>query len=167
MTRRRNDGKDGAADRPAPLTALERALLDEGRRRVTVRDGGETAEMSVNEIIARKTAETAAKGSPHAQRTWLNASAAAAAREAEIKDENATFWRKYRRAWRREIAKSKEAGLPLPEPVPHPDDIVIDHQNNISIDGPVTEEEARALAFIAERGMPSCGSMCSMRSEAS
>lgn len=151
MTQGRKDRKGGTSDRRDPLTDLERALLDEGRRRVTVHDGGEPVEMSVNEIIARKTAETAAKGSPHAQRTWLNATAEAAAREAEIKKENAGFWRMYQRTWRRAIAEAKKAGLPLPEPVPHPDDIVIDARNNISVDGPVTEAEARALAVIAEQ----------------
>lgn len=151
MTQGRKGRKGGTTERPDPLTDLERAVLDEGRRRVPVRDGGETVEMSVNEIVTRKTAETAAKGSPHAQRTWLNATAEAAAREAEIKEENAGFWRMYQRTWRRAIAEAKKAGLPLPEPVPHPDDIVIDARNNISVDGPVTEEEAQVLAFIAEQ----------------
>ncbi|WP_413855736.1 DUF5681 domain-containing protein [Albidovulum sp.] len=151
MTQGRKGRKGGTTERPDPLTDLERAVLDEGRRRVPVRDGGETVEMSVNEIVTRKTAETAAKGSPHAQRTWFKASAEVAAREAEIKEENAGFWRKYQRTWRRAIAQAKNAGLPLPEPVPHPDDIVIDARNNISVDGPVTGAEARALAVIAEQ----------------
>ncbi|MCA0271758.1 MAG: DUF5681 domain-containing protein [Proteobacteria bacterium] len=151
MTKRRNDRTGGSSDRPDPLTDLERALLAEGRRLVTVRDGGEPVEISVNEIIARKTAETAAKGSPHAQRTWLNATAEAVARENSIKDENAAFWRLYQRSYRSEIALARKRGEPLPEPVPHPDDIVIDDRNNISVDGPVTELEAQVYAYIVNQ----------------
>lgn len=151
MTRRRNDRTGGTADKPDPLTDLERALLAEGRRRVTVRDGGEPVEMSVNEIIARKTAETAAKGSPHAQRIWLNATAEAVARENAIKEEDAAFWRAYQRHYRSEIAQARKKGEPAPEPVPHPDDIVIDDKNNISIDGPVTDAEAQVYAHIAKQ----------------
>lgn len=151
MTRRRNDRTGGTADKPDPLTDLERALLAEGRRRVTVRDGGEPVEMSVNEIIARKTAETAAKGSPHAQRIWLNAIAEAVARENAIKEEDAAFWRAYQRYYRSEIAQARKKGEPAPELVPHPDDIVIDDRNNISIDGPVTEPEAQAYAYIVNQ----------------
>lgn len=151
MTRRKDDGKGGKTKRPDPLTDLQRAILAEGKRRVTVRDGGAPVEMSVNEIIAWKSAETAAKGSPHAQRTWLTANAEAAAREAEIKEENATFWHEYRLAWLHAIAEAKKGGLPLPEPVPHPDDIRIDARNNVSIDGPVTPEEASVLAYITSQ----------------
>lgn len=146
MTRGR---KGGATNRPRPLTDLERALLDEGRRQVTVRDGGAPVEMSVNEIIARKTAETAAKGSPHAQRTWFTAIAEAAAREAANKEESAAFWCRYQKEARHILAAAEKQGKPPPEIVPHPDDIVIDHQNNVSVMGAVTSEEARAYDHIA------------------
>lgn len=147
MTRRRTDRRGGAAGKPDPLTDLERALLAEARRRVTVRDGGTPVEMSVNEIVVRKTSETAAKGNSHAQRIVLEMFAAAEAREASIKEANAAFWRAYQRHYRSEIAEARKKGEPVPEPVPHPDDILIDDRNNISIDGPVTEPEAQAYAY--------------------
>lgn len=93
MTRRRSDGSGTGKDEPGDLTDMERALLAEGRRRITVRDGDEAREMSMNEIVTRKTAETAIKGSPHAQRTWFQVHAAAEARAAAIREKGAEFWR--------------------------------------------------------------------------
>ena len=123
MTRRRGDRPDQDKDEPEKLTDMDRAILAEGRRGLPVREDGETREMSLNEIVTRKTAETAIKGSPHAQRTWFQANAAAEAREAALKKQTAEYWRKYQSSWRKQIAKAKAQGDVPPDPLPHPDDI--------------------------------------------
>ena len=128
---------------PRPLTRLEEAILREGERKITVRQDGSTTEMPINEIIARKIAETAAKGSPHAQRLWTEThSAAKRQRRARIDDEIVS-WRTYQyQAWW-QIETARQAGTPIPEPLPHPDDLEFDDRIGVCFTGPVNAEEAR------------------------
>ena len=45
--------------------------------------------------------------------------------------------------WNREIDRCKRLGLPDPEPLPHPDDVIIDYrQGTFRIAGLITKEKA-------------------------
>ncbi len=108
-----------------------------------MRQDGSTTEMPINEIIARKIAETAAKGSPHAQRLWTETHGAAERqRRARIDDEIAS-WRTYQyQAWW-QIETARQAGTSIPEPLPHPDDLEFDDRIGVCFTGPLNAEEAR------------------------
>lgn len=133
------------------LTELEEAILREGARKIAVRQDGTATEMPINEIIARKIAETAAKGSPQAQRLWAETYVGAELqRRAKIEDEIAS-WRDYqRREWAR-IAAARQAGTPIPEPLPHPDDLAFDEAIGVRFTGPINAEEARITAETVHR----------------
>lgn len=52
----------------------------------------------------------------------------------------------YKDHWDREIERCRRLGLPEPEPIPHPDDIVIDpNTGDVSILGPQTKEQKQHL----------------------
>ena len=56
----------------------------------------------------------------------------------------------YKQAWTKELARRDRLGLKLPEPVPHPDDIVIDTKKmEVKYKGPMTKEEIPRYKFAA------------------
>ena len=56
----------------------------------------------------------------------------------------------YKQAWTKELARRDRLGLKLPDPVPHPDDIVIDARTmDVKIKGPMTKEEIPRYKFAA------------------
>jgi len=127
-----------------PLTGLEAAILSEGERRIAIRQDGVSSEMQINGIIARKIAETAAKGSAHAQRLWSELHGDAERTRRQQIDGEIAVWRAYQSQERVRIAASERAGTPLPAPLPHPDDLEFDREQGVRFTGPVTEEEVRA-----------------------
>ena len=51
----------------------------------------------------------------------------------------------YKEHWHRVLAERARTGTTGPEPVPHPDDVLVDYETgNIRIDGPVMEEQKEA-----------------------
>jgi hypothetical protein len=131
--------------KPAPrlLTQLEEAILREGERKITVRQDGSAVEMQINEIIIRKIAETAAKGSPHAQRLWTETHGAAERQRRARIDEEIAFWRIYQHRASSQIEAARQAGTPIPEPLPHPDDLEFDDRIGVRFTGPVTAEDVK------------------------
>lgn len=48
----------------------------------------------------------------------------------------------YKQRWDAEIERCRERGLHLPDPIPHPDDIMLDRNSgDARIDGPMTKEQ--------------------------
>lgn len=136
---------------PAILSELNNAMLEEARRTVKVREGGETQETSARAVVLRRLFEMINKGSPHAARTWFQLDAEALVREAAVKAEIAAFWRAYRVEARHLIATAEKQAKPPPEIIPHPDDITIDGANNVTIEGAACAEEARVHDHIARQ----------------
>ena len=60
---------------------------------------------------------------------------------AEILD-NLEHFVKYKNSWDEEIARCRKAGIPEPEPVPHPDDVIINPDTgDVRVNGPKTKEQ--------------------------
>jgi hypothetical protein len=48
----------------------------------------------------------------------------------------------YKKSWEAPFARADAAGIPRPDPVPHPDDYIIDVRNGVvRLEGPLTDEE--------------------------
>ena len=57
----------------------------------------------------------------------------------------------YKIAWGRELERRKKLGLSLPDPVPHPDDIILDARRmTFRIAGPLTREEVPRYKLAAD-----------------
>lgn len=151
MSKRSRGQRGQGASAAAALTELDRAMLAEARRTVTVREGGETREMTARDVAMKRLLEMVIKGSPHAARIWFHLDAEALAREAEVKAEAAASWRDYQERARQLIAAAEKQGKPPPEIIPHPDDIVIDGANSVTFEGAVCVEEALVYNRIAEQ----------------
>lgn len=128
------------SDRSANAIALK-----EAERLITVREGATTREMPAINAVARKQIATAFGGSAYAQKHlteryhWAELERRhKIAKEIEV----FTYYVESRRA---EIAEAKTNGQPPPNPLPHPDDVVIDREKGVRFIGPLCEEDVARL----------------------
>ncbi len=119
-------------------------LLEEAYRTVTVREGDQLIELPAIKAVFRAMGVSAMKGNRLAQATM-----AELVREIEEEDRKARVDHfevacEYKSGWEEAIERAKRHGLPVPEPVPHPDDVIIDVRNSqVRYEGPLTREEKR------------------------
>jgi hypothetical protein len=123
---------------------IKTLAIEEAYRLITVREGDRTQRIPVIQAILRKVAVAAANGNVKAQQTYLNlvTGAEAARREATMAVFNYAV--EYKQHWHRVLAERARNGTTGPEPVPHPDDVIIDKTGEVRITGPVMEEQRQA-----------------------
>lgn len=127
---------------PIDLLPFQSLLLEALERPVSIRDGSKVSSITSKQAVIRSLITSAMKGSAHAQKIvleWLNEAerdeAMAIAREHAVFED-------YRAHWQDEIAKAERQGLPVPQTLPHPDDVVIRPGKRVRFDGPTTPEQA-------------------------
>jgi hypothetical protein len=114
--------------------------IEEAYRLITVREGERTERIPVIQAIRRKVAIAAANGNVRAQQNYLNLviGTEAARREATMEMLNTAV--QYKQHWHRVLADRARTGATGPEPVPHPDDVIIDDiTGEVRFTGPVME----------------------------
>jgi Family of unknown function (DUF5681) len=140
---------------------IKTLAIEEAYRMITVREGDRTQRIPVIQAILRKVAVAAANGNVKAQQNYLNLviGAEAARREATMAVFNCAV--EYKQHWHRVLAERARNGTTGPEPVPHPDDIVIDDiTGEVRFTGPIMEEQRQAEEWMRanwlelEKGRP-------------
>jgi len=121
------------------LNSYSALFLEEARRTVTVTEGGQRREMTIEEALIRAQTTTGLKGSPYALRNALATMERAEREEAAAIAAENTRFREYKKILRRNLAKARETGDP--EPLPHPDDIEIEDGVRPRIVGPISKKE--------------------------
>jgi hypothetical protein len=119
--------------------------IEEAYRLITVREGDRVEKIPLVQAILRKIGVNAANGNSRAQKTILNlvlgAEADRSAAAAEIL-RAAVEGKEY---WAAIFAEYDRRGIDRPEPIPHPDDVVIDYKTGeVRINGPVMSEQRDA-----------------------
>jgi hypothetical protein len=117
-------------------------ILDEAYRMVTIREGDRVIQLPVIKAVLRSMGVSALKGNRFAQATLAEL-------VTRVEDERRASqfeWFKtaveYKDHWEAEIARCKRLGLPDPEPLPHPDDVIVDPRNGTAhFAGPITPAE--------------------------
>ena len=121
-------------------------ILEEAYRRVTIREGERTIELPAIQAAVRALAISAMKGSRLSQRALAKLVRTVEERktiEHSTALENAFD---YKLQWTRELERRRSLGTDLPDPVPHPDDIIIDWQSgHVKIEGPL--DDAQKLSW--------------------
>lgn len=154
--RGRPKGSRNKASNPPNLDAgtqpANQMLLEEAYRTVTVREGDKLVELPAIKAVFRAMGVSAMKGNRLAQATM-----AELVRDIEEEDRKARADHfevacEYKRGWEEAIERAERGGLPVPQPIPHPDDVIIDvRTSQIRYEGPITKEEKRSwdrlLAF--------------------
>ncbi|HEX3365788.1 DUF5681 domain-containing protein [Phenylobacterium sp.] len=122
---------------PSDIQIAER-IFSESRRPITIRENGELVTLSTIDAIMRAMAAAGLKGSTRAQANYANL--VRASEKAMVDAWNATIdsVMEYRRRWWDEIERCTQRGKPIPDPVPHPDEIFLDHERRmVRYNGPL------------------------------
>lgn len=140
MGTRRNKSRRPANPIAEPgLTPMQRALLEEASRKVTIVVDGQQSEVSVGQVVSRKLMQMAANGSVHALSNAFNETVLGERQqEAEIKKEVA-FGHQYKAHQQELFDCAIKNGLDPDTVLPHPDDIVVVEGEGYRIIGPENE----------------------------
>ena len=124
---------------------IKSLAIKEAYRIITIRDGDRVEKIPVIQAILRKVAVAAANGNIRAQQNYLNLLIGAEADRRVATMELLKTAIDYKEHWHHVLAERARKGTTGPEPVPHPDDVIIDYDTGkIRIDGPVMEEQKEA-----------------------
>lgn len=139
-------GRPKGAKNKRPALHEERMkdiILDEAYRTITVRDGDRNVTVSMAQAIIRSLAVNAAKGQHRAQRLFAELLASTENANRALHDAWLDTATTYKIEWERELDRRARLGITdLPEPLPHPDHVVIDlRKGTAHIIGPATKEE--------------------------
>jgi hypothetical protein len=135
-------------------------ILFEAIRPVQIRENDKVIELPMIQAILRSLSVSALKGSHRAQ---IAVAQMVQATQDRVMDGRRIFYEamvEYKRDYRRAFAECDRLGQPRPDPVPHPDDIVIDEKTlEVRFNGPESHDEkaywdkmlARKAEFKEER----------------
>lgn len=133
----------------AYLQPTREIILEEAYAPVTMREGDRVVQVPAIRAVTKATIKAAVTGGQMAQRTMLQFTQQ---NEKDVTDERFKFFQTVARLKIEGEArrnKSRAAGLPEPDLVPHPDDILLDWDTlGVEIRGPKTREEKIALEKI-------------------
>ena len=124
---------------------IKSLAIEEAYRLITIREGDRVERIPVIQAILRKVAVAAANGNTRAQQNYLNLLIGAEADRRVASTQLLKTAIDYKEHWHHVLAERARSGTTGPEPVPHPDDVLIDYETgNIRIDGPVMEDQKEA-----------------------
>jgi hypothetical protein len=126
--------------------------IEEAYRIIKIREGDRVEKVPVIQAIIRKVAVAAANGNTRAQQTYLNLVIGAEADRRVATMEMLETAVVYKDHWGRILAERARSGATGPEPVPHPDDVIIDSKTGeVRYDGSVNEEQKAAQKWLRAR----------------
>jgi hypothetical protein len=126
----------------APDSGLEDLILREAYRVVEIRENGRVESMPMIQAVMRSLGVLAAKGNLRAQKTIVELVQAVEQRRLDDQSAAIAAARAYKKSYQEEFAACDRAGKPRPDPVPHPDDILIDTRaRTVKFNGPVDEHQ--------------------------
>lgn len=154
-----NKPKDPFAFGMAPTRSL---ILEEAYRAITLRDGERTVTMPAIQAVMRAMTVQALKGNRLAQKNLAEFVQKVEASDFELRQKQFKSAIEYKDSWEAEFKRCDAAGIPRPDPIPHPDDIVLDvNTAGVRYRGPMTKadkelfdaglDEAAALVDDVER----------------
>src|SRR3984893_11745935 len=124
---------------------IKSLAIEEAYRLITIREGDRTERIPVIQAILRKVAVAAANGNTRAQQNYLNLLIGAETDRRVASTQLLKTAIDYKEHWHHVLAERARKGTTGPEPVPHPDQVIIDYETGeIRIDGPVMQEQREA-----------------------
>jgi hypothetical protein len=141
---------------PAPSTigggiqdCVDAIALSEATRMIAVREGDKVTEMPAMQALIRSMFRAAAQGDSKTGRQLLEIIARAESARAAFAQECLENSVRYKEEYGPKFDQREREGLEPLEIYPHPDDIIIDgHTGEVTIDGPISKEEAGAQEIV-------------------
>jgi Family of unknown function (DUF5681) len=126
---------------------LKAIILEEAYRTIKVNDGLGQVTVPMAQAVMRSLAVTAAKGNTRAQKLFAELLAETELSNKQADDDWHLAAIEYKSNWEMELERRKLHGITaLPDPMPHPDDIIVDfRKNTVSIHGPMDKHELADL----------------------
>lgn len=129
--------------------------MDEATRKVTVREGDNVTQLPAMQALLRTLIRSGAQGDIKAARQVLELIARAETARTALALEMLQKVVQYKEKFGRIFEQHERMGVAPPEIYPHPDDIIIGHDAEVTYDGPTTKEEAGARTALREHAMKS------------
>lgn len=146
MSKRRDiDNKNKQVTPPRELTPIEKTLLSESKRIVSVQMNGEVEELSTLDVVIRKALQVAAKGSPHAIGHIMRGVNDAQKLEQQQIEVAVEEGRSVKKRLEDRLETAVQQGFDPNWVIPHPDDIMIDPTKGWSVIGPVDQEQLKSI----------------------
>jgi len=148
---------------------IKSIAIEKAYRLITVREGDRIERVPVIQAILRKVAVSAANGNTRAQRTYLDLVIGAEADRSAAAAELLRAAVEGKEYWAGIFAEYDRRGIDRPNPIPHPDDVVIDYKTGeVQIKGPVMTEqkEARETAISYKKKLEKDLKICTAAMEA-
>ena len=138
--------KGARKKRPTPALNEERLksiILEEAYRSIKINDSDRQVSIPMAQAVIRSFAVNAARGNQRAQRLFTELLSATERDNHQLHQEWLETAINYKVEWERELDRRNRFGITdLPEPLPHPDHVVIDMKTGtVRITGPMTNEE--------------------------
>ena len=141
--RGRPKGSANKSRRPAlNEERMKSILLDEAYRTIKVNEGLGQISVPMAQAVIRSLAVNAVKGNQRAQRLFTELLFTTERDNKRLHDEWVDVATTYKVEWDRELGRRQRLGIVAPDPVPHPDHVVINYRTGeVEIKGPMTKEE--------------------------
>ena len=126
---------------------LKSIILEEAYRTIKVNDGPSQVSVPMAQAVMRSLAVTAAKGNTRAQKLFSELLSNTELSNKQADDESLQTMIEYKAEWEMELERRKLYVITsLPDPLPHPDDIIVDfRKNTVAIHGPMDKRELADL----------------------
>ena len=117
-------------------------ILAEAYRAIKVNEGEKKVSIPMAQAVVRALAVNAAKGQHRAQQLFAELVSMTERANKALHDEYVETMIEYKVGWERELERRRALGIKAPDPIPHPDDIIIDMRTGEArVHGPMTKEE--------------------------
>jgi hypothetical protein len=121
---------------------MKSILLDEAYRTIKVNEGSGQISVPMAQAVIRSLAVNAVKGNQRAQRLFTELLFTTERENKRLHDEWLDVATTYKVEWDRELERRQRLGIVAPDPLPHPDHVVINYRTGeVEIKGPMTKEE--------------------------
>lgn len=136
----------GSSNKPKPPALNEERmksiLLEEAYRTIKVNEGAGQISVPMAQAVIRSLAVNAVKGNQRAQRLFTELLFTTERENKRLHDEWLDVATTYKVEWDRELERRQRLGIIAPDPLPHPDHVVINYRTGeVEIKGPMTKEE--------------------------
>ncbi|WP_292533124.1 DUF5681 domain-containing protein [Methylocystis sp.] len=134
----------GSRNKPPRLNEerLKDIIIAEAYRAIKINEGDKKVSIPMAQAIVRSLAVNAAKGQHRAQQLFAELLTMTERANKALHDEYLQTVIEYKVDWERELERRRTFDINAPDPIPHPDDIVIELKTGeVKINGPMTKEE--------------------------
>lgn len=119
-------------------------LLEEAYRTITVREGDNIVELPVIKAVFRSLGVSAMKGNRLAQATMAELVRGVEEEDRKLRSSLFETACEYKIGWQQAFEHARKNGLPEPDVVPHPDDVILDMRRaEVRYEGPMTHDEKK------------------------